>query len=71
MFHPEKSTIHVGKCALPKTNMAPENHWLEDDPFHLGFGLFSGASCRPLGIVPYMDQKWVIGPTHLTDSFVN
>ena len=27
-----------------KTNIAPENGWLEDRfPFHLGFGLFSGA----------------------------
>ena len=28
---------------LPETNVAPENGWLEDDPFLLGFGLFSGA----------------------------
>ena len=31
---------------LPETNIAPENGWLEYDPFLLGFGLFSGAvSC--------------------------
>ncbi len=28
---------------LPETNIAPEKWWLEDDPFLLGFGLFSGA----------------------------
>ena len=25
---------------LPETNISPENRWLEDDPFLLGFGLF-------------------------------
>ena len=32
---------------LPETNseFTPENGWLEDDPFLLGFGLFSGANC--------------------------
>ena len=30
---------------LPKTNMAPENGWLEYDRFLLGFGLFLGANC--------------------------
>ncbi len=29
---------------LPKTNVAPENGWLEDDPFLLGFSPFSGAN---------------------------
>ena len=29
----------------PKFNMAPENGWLEDDPFLLGPGNFSGANC--------------------------
>ena len=28
---------------LPETNMSPENGWLEDDPFLLRSGLFSGA----------------------------
>ena len=28
---------------LPETNIAPENGWLEDNPFLLGPGLFSGA----------------------------
>ena len=31
------------KHTLPETNIAPENGWLEYDPFLLGFGLFSGA----------------------------
>ncbi len=26
-------------------NIAPEKWWLEDDPFLLGFGNFSGANC--------------------------
>ena len=30
---------------LPETNMSPENGWLEDDRFLLGFGPFSGANC--------------------------
>ena len=29
----------------PKFNIAPEKRWLEDDPFLLGFGNFSGANC--------------------------
>ena len=34
-----------GGClpSLKLTSKAPENEWLEDDPFLLGFGLFSGA----------------------------
>ena len=28
----------------PKFNIAPEKWWLEDDPFLLGFGNFSGAN---------------------------
>ena len=33
------------KFTLPQTNIfAPENGWLEYDPFLLGFGLFSGAN---------------------------
>jgi len=30
---------------LKLTAKAPENGWLEDDPFLLGPGLFSGANC--------------------------
>ena len=35
------------KDTLPETNskVAPENGWLEYDPFLLGPGLFSGANC--------------------------
>ena len=33
----------LGSDTLPETNLAPENGWLEDDPFLLGFGPFSGA----------------------------
>ena len=29
---------------LPETNSLPENQWLEDESFLLGFGLFSGAN---------------------------
>ena len=28
---------------IPETNIAPENEWLEDKPFLLGPGNFSGA----------------------------
>ena len=36
---------------LPETNIAPENGWLEYDPFLLCFGLFSGEMLV-LGRVP-------------------
>ena len=29
---------------FPKTNLAPENRWLEDDPFLLGKPIFSGQA---------------------------
>ena len=29
---------------LPETNLVPKDGWLEDDPFLLGFGPFSGAT---------------------------
>ena len=32
------------RCTLPESNISPENRWLEDDPFLLGFGLCSGAT---------------------------
>ena len=31
--------------SLNKFNIAREKSWLEDDPFVLGFGNFSGANC--------------------------
>ena len=31
------------------SQLAPEKWWLEDDPFLLGFGNFSGANCETLG----------------------
>ena len=34
---------------LSETNTAPENGWLEDDPFRLGPGLFSGAFAVSFG----------------------
>ena len=33
------------KITPSKFNIAPEKWWLEDDPFLLGPGNFSGASC--------------------------
>ena len=35
------------KGTAPKLNseFTPEKWWLEDDPFLLGFGNFSGANC--------------------------
>ena len=46
---PEKMQIgEINRLALPSlklTTKAPENGWLEDDPFLLGLGLFSGANC--------------------------
>ena len=37
------------KDTLPETDMAPENGWLEDDPFLLFFDLFSGAFAVSFG----------------------
>ena len=37
----EKEGI-FGAVTLPETNMAPENGWLEDDPFLLGWPIFRG-----------------------------
>ncbi len=32
---------------LPETNIAPENWWLEDDPFRLGWPMLRGYfSCK-------------------------
>ena len=44
VLDPEKKRFEL--YTLPETNIfAPENGWLEYDPFLLGFGLFSGATC--------------------------
>ena len=43
-FHNNPPTFIFGGGTLPETNIAPENGWLEDDPFLLGFSLFSGAT---------------------------
>ncbi len=40
------------RTTLPETNIAPENGWLEYDPFLLGPGLFSGAKTLVSGRVP-------------------
>ena len=34
-----------GNMNLPETNIVPKHGWLEDDPFLLAFGPFSGANC--------------------------
>ena len=36
----------IWKGTPPKFKIAPANGWLEDDPFLLGHGLFSGAKCH-------------------------
>ena len=33
----------AGRITIPEANLAPENGWLEDDRFLLGFVLFSGV----------------------------
>ena len=42
---------------LPETNseFAPENGWLEDDPFLLGWGLIAGL---------IKGNEWLISPDH-------
>ena len=42
------------KNTPPKFNVAPEHGWLEDDPFLLGFGNFSGTSCETSGVYLYV-----------------
>ena len=48
--------------SLKLTAKAPENWWLEDNPFLLGFGLFSRANCQlVLGRVdPPRSAKWMV-----------
>ena len=43
--HSKKFFSFLDSVTLPETNseFTPENGWLEDDRFLLGFGLFSGA----------------------------
>ena len=48
MLHFLDSMSHIiyTECSsytLPETNIFAENGWLEDDPFLLGLGLFSGV----------------------------
>ena len=43
--------------SLKLTAKAPENGWLEDDPFLLGLGLFSGAKMLASGRV-MIGTKW-------------
>ena len=48
---PKKTNPHQPKIHIstpPKFNIDPEKWWLEDEPFLLGFGNFSGANCFPL-----------------------
>ena len=42
---PKKACRLLALPSLKLTTKAPENGWLEDDPFLLGLGLFSGANC--------------------------
>ena len=52
---------------LPETNIfTPENGWLEYDPFLLGFGLFSGASCYVSFREGFLWQKNRSNRTHRT-----
>ena len=41
-------------CDQNPTALDPENEWLEEDPFLLGSGLFSGAMSLVLGKVAPM-----------------
>ena len=34
----------IHHLTLPETNIAPENRWLEDDPFLLGWPIFRGRT---------------------------
>ena len=46
----------LGEFALPETNskFAPENGWLEDDCFLLGFGLSSGVMLNFWGVILFI-----------------
>ena len=47
VVHFPASYVSLQECTPPKFNseFTPEKWWLEDDPFLLGFGNFSGANC--------------------------
>ncbi len=53
--------------SLPETNIAPENRWLEDDPFLLGWSIFRGYVTFREGIYTYITctilQTLLQGPT--------
>ena len=49
--HDSITMIVKNKTTLPETNLAPENGWLEDDPFLLGPGLCSGAMLRRVDLL--------------------
>ena len=47
---------------LPETSIAPENGWLEDDPFLLGFGSFSGDVSFKEGMFPFFSSLFFKAP---------
>ena len=47
--------------SLKLTAKAPKNGWLEDDPFLLGFGLFSGAMLNFRGLVSKVYFNHLVG----------
>ncbi len=44
VFPIENGDMPASYFSSPTSNIAPKSAWLEDDPFLLGFGLFSGAN---------------------------
>ena len=55
---PFRLVFKVDMNTLPKTNIAPENWWLEGDPFLLGFGPFSGSMLNFAGVSA---KPWIFG----------
>ena len=53
-----------GKNTPPKFNIDPEKWWLEDKPFLLGFGYFSGANCSISGWYQESQRSCIITFNH-------
>jgi len=46
IYHYLQGFVDLKWCRISElSTVAPENGWLEDDPFLLGFGLSSGVNC--------------------------
>ena len=58
-------TSLFGLASLKLIGIAPENGWLEDDPFLLGFGLFSGGELLNFRAVNIRSLECFVSETNI------